>query len=151
MSAAEKCEVEPDETIDLGMRYNTHRVLRAWKPGDGLTCHYTKRAPLVRPCGPPVAIRTHTSHPTSSRPHRHTEVVCAYHLAEYAQPGDLRARADQQAREEVLVAHWDEYQSAIERHLRPLLEQTIGDLPQELKLLVLDALARHDQESREAA
>lgn len=137
-------ENDPEESIDLGMRYNTHRKLQRWEPGDGLTCHYVKRAPLTRPCGPPVAVRIHTSQHSGNR--RHREVICAYHLTEDAQPGDLRAKADQQAREEILVKHWDEYQAAIERHMRPLVERTIGDLPEELKVLVLDALARHDME-----
>lgn len=144
MSAAN--EDNRAEPIDLGVRYNTHRKLTRWEPGDGLTCHYVKQAPLTRPCGPPVAVRIHTSHPTSGNPHRHREVICAYHLTKDAQPGDLRAKADQQAREEILVKHWDEYQAAIERHMRPLVERTIGDLPEELKVLVLDALARYDQD-----
>lgn len=135
-----------NESIDLGMRHNTHRTLRAWEPGDGIACHYTRRASVNRPCGPPVAVRIHTSHPKSDQPHRHREVICAYHLTEEAQPGDLRAQAERQARELVLVQHWEEYQEAIEEYMRPLVKQTIGDLPKELKLLVLDALARYDRD-----
>ena len=141
-------EISQAEPIDLGMRYNTHRALRKWEPGDGLACSYTSGASKSRPCGPPVAVRMHTSHPTSTRPHRHREVICAYHLTEDANPGDLRIKADRMAREEILVKHWDEYQAALDRHMRPLVEQTIGDLPQELKLLVLDALARYDQQAK---
>lgn len=72
-------------------------------------------------------------------------VIRAYHLSQDANPGDLRIQADREAREEILVKYWDEYQAAVTRHMRPLVERTIGDLPEELKLLVLDALARYDQ------
>lgn len=138
------CASVPD-AVDLGVRYNTHRVLRRWEPGDGLSCSYTTRASRSRPCGPPVAVRVHTSHPQSDRPHRHKEVICAYHLTEDANPGELRVQAEREAREEVLVKHWEEYQAAIEAHMVPLVERTISNLPEELKLLVLDALARYDQ------
>lgn len=138
-------EDDDPEMIDLGMRYNSHRTLRGWRPGDGLACSFTRRASQSRPCGPPVAGRMVTSHPQSSDPRQHKEVICAYHLSQDANPGDLRMKAERQAREQVLVAHWAEYQSAIAAHMRPLVEQTIGDLPTELKALVLDALARYDR------
>ena len=72
------------------------------------------------------------------------EVVCAYHLSDWANPGDLRVKAEIQAREQVLVAHWQEYQNAITEYMDAAVKQTISDLPEEIKLLVLDALARHD-------
>lgn len=151
MTTDDECPDPEPESIDLGTRYNTHRSLRRWEPGDGLTCSYAARASRSRACGPPVAVRVHTSHPTSTNPRQHREVICAYHLADHANPGSLRVQADQQAREEILVKYWAEYQEAIERHMRPLVERTIGDLPEELKLLVLDALARYDQTTNQEA
>jgi hypothetical protein len=47
--------------------------------------------------------------------------------------------------------HWGEYQAAIRRHMAPLVEAMIGNLPEELKLLVLDALARYDRVTDEQA
>lgn len=137
--------VDGTTTVDLGMRYATHRELRRWEPGDGLSCTYAARASRSRPCGPPVAVRLHTCHANTEMATKRKEVVCAYHLADWSNPGDLRVRAEVQAREQVLVAHWGEYQDAIEGYMNALVRETIGNLPEELKLLVLDALARHDQ------
>ena len=130
--------------MDLGMRYATHRQLRRWEPGDGLSCTHASRASQSRPCGPPVAVRLHTCHANTSMARPRKEVVCAYHLSDWANPGDLRVKAEIQAREQVLVAHWQEYQNAITEYMDAAVKQTISDLPEEIKLLVLDALARHD-------
>lgn len=136
----------PDEVVvDLGDAYNAHRELRTWKPGDGLTCSFASRASRNRPCGPPVAVRVGTSLHPSDNGRQRREVVCAYHLSVNLGPGDLSVQAETMAREEVIVAHWDEYQAAVRRHMEPLVEAMIGNLPEELKLLVLDALARYDQ------
>jgi hypothetical protein len=140
-----------EQVIDLGERYNSHRELRVWKPGDGLTCSFASRASRNRPCGPPVAVRHVVSHPTSIRPRQHREVICAYHLSDQCSPGGLSLEAETAAREKVIVAHWDEYQTAVREFMAPLVEAMIGNLPEELKLLVLDALARYDRVTDEQA
>ena len=135
-------------TVDLGMRYATHRQLRRWEPGDGLACTYASRASQSRPCGPPVAVRLHTCHAGTSMARPRKEVVCAYHLSDWANPGDLRVKAEVQAREKILVKYWQEYQAAISAYMDEWVKATISDLPEEIKLLVLDALSRYDQATK---
>jgi hypothetical protein len=135
-----------DEWIDRGMQYNSHRRIRVWKPGDGLTCSHTRKASRYRPCGPPVAVQEVCSHPQSSKPHNHREILCAYHLSTEMSPGALVAHAERMAKEEVVVAHWDEYQAAVERYVKPKMEELIGDLPDNLKIMVLEALQRHEEQ-----
>jgi hypothetical protein len=78
-------------------------------------------------------------------------VICAYHLSDQCSPGGLSLEAETAAREKVIVAHWDEYQTAVREFMAPLVEAMIGNLPEELKLLVLDALARYDRVTDEQA
>lgn len=132
-------------TITYDGNEGQETVLRPWEPGDGLHCTFSSRASRNRPCGRPVAVRVSKYSNVHRRNVPRNTVVCSYHLSEQVRPGDLSLRAETAAREKVLAEHWDEYQAAIREYMQPAVEQMIGALSDELKALVLQALAEDDQ------
>lgn len=115
--------------------------IRVWYPGDGLACAHTLKQRLVA-CSVPVAVIEVTSEERDYRGPRitvRTAPVCKRHVAQAIRELDgeqnfnLIAEADKVARETVLAAHWDEYQSELQRARENLASEAVAALPEVLR------------------
>lgn len=138
----EDLELRPD---NQGRR----RILRAWKPGDGLSCAYSAREARSRPCGRPVAVRVCEVTAVGRRTTWKRTVVCAFHIRTEVNPSQFTVVAEKWAAEKVIAAHWDEYQGAISEYITPMIEGMLEDLPEEIKELIRKSIKDypdvHDQ------
>lgn len=121
--------------------------IRAWHPGDGVTCSRIRQAPRDAPCGRPVAVYTTSVDsirygdaltPTRRRPIERTFTVCANHVPGALTPGEASTKARKAAAESLIVEHWDEYQALIEKHVAEAQEARYAALPADVRAL-LDA------------
>lgn len=121
--------------------------IRAWQAGDGLMCS-SRTARSKVSCGPPVvAMLTRT---IENRWNRGDDpkyqirryLMCEHHVANtlsgagYKVPG-ITTEADKEAREAVLAAHWDEYQSELARRVIQKREEQLSKLPDSLRQAIL--------------
>lgn len=111
-----------------------------WQPGDGLQCSNINRAAAGHPCGPPVLVRRG----------RTRRLLCETHVATEFVRGGLgvsNAEAEKQARETVLLNHWDEYQSELQRRRAEALADVLAAIPDSLRPMVEKGLAAHSADS----
>lgn len=127
-------------------------LVRAWEPGDGMTCHAAAHNARFE-CGEPVALMRHVrvDGQTGRWVHQSvTRVCCIRHLAKLFD-GELSptvdAEVEKQALEELAQRYWDQYQAIRDRRVNALLEKRFGALPNGLREKVV-AIAR---ESGDAA
>lgn len=122
--------------------------IRAWRPGDGMSCRGAQQAKRI-PCGAPVAVvrsekkdTRYSGYEAKSRVRAVTSVYCERHAAEIVRVhvGDadrLGTGSTQQsvrkAEETVLAAHWDEYQSALASIIAAQKERYLSLLPDWLR------------------
>lgn len=119
--------------------------IRPWKPGDGLTCAHINMAKSVR-CTSPVAVIRRTerdARPYSRRRDDSVRVrnVCSAHLASLirsetgeGEPAATSTEIVKAAQEQVIAAHWDEYQAAIESLRNKARDGAYAALPESLRL-----------------
>ncbi|MGP5014668.1 hypothetical protein ACTXJX_12700 [Glutamicibacter ardleyensis] len=125
-------------------RRDTETLVRAWKPGDGMTCsHRTSRAKVS--CGAPVALVKRVTTSIGYRSPRIPEVevrrtvVCSHHVANvikgagYAITG-ITTDAEKEAREAVLAAHWEEYQKEFATRVKAKRDGYLEKLPESLRV-----------------
>lgn len=127
-----------EDWTSIGHELGKELLVRAWTPGDGLNCaHATKQR--YTPCGPPVAVMMtvdpHGSWDRISRSwteNRTKRVICAGHLAgKFAlDPGQARLRAEKEAREEVVAAHWRQYQVAYKKRFESCKAEQLNQIPE---------------------
>lgn len=113
---------------------------RAWQPGDGLQCSESRSASAGIPCGPPVLLRIGRSR----------RVLCENHLASQFLRGGLgraNAEAEKQARETVLMNHWDEYQIELKQRRAEALAEALAAVPASFRPMVEKGLAAHEAET----
>lgn len=122
--------------------------IRAWRPGDGMSCRGAQAAKRV-PCGPPVAVirsekkdTRYAGYEAQSRVRFITSVYCERHTAELVrvQVGDADRLGNsslqqsvRKAEETVLSAHWDEYQAALAEVIAEQKETYLSKLPDWLR------------------
>lgn len=126
------------------------RLVRAWRPGDGLNCSaagYQKK----HPCPPPVAVVKDAlvaSHLNGHQPVV-TRVVYIRHLAAAfgagAAPQQEQA-TEKSALEALAQRHWDEYQAILADQRAQLLRSQLSMLPDELRDQVMTAMESDDPE-----
>lgn len=127
-----------------------HRILiRAWQPGDGLICSFSKRAPRERPCGRPVAVTiTQDLRPCwrswcrdSAREcdcgRRTRRLVCANHIPSLASPGAISVEARKKATERLLVEQWDTWQRYVKELTDEAVAQQFAGLDPEIVRIIL--------------
>jgi len=123
----------------------SYSSIRAWQPGDGVTCSRTRQAPRDAPCGRPVAVYTTPAETvrygrtlgTATRPPiERTFTVCANHIPGDLTPGEASAKARKAAAEALIVAHWDEYQALIEKYVADAQATRYEALPADLRALL---------------
>lgn len=127
----------PERHSDEWFKLQRRKDIRAWRPGDGLTCWRAKAAPKDVPCGPPIAHITgwYSTYRTNLTPR--TYVVCRNHLPGLPLASEVQVDAEKAAREELIVAHWDAYQELLAKHVESLQRESLPDLPEELRTLLL--------------
>lgn len=121
-------------------------LLRRWFPGDGLYCSYGNHQ-RREPCGKPVAA-SKTINPEGNRrfsggvgsrmeyyPKVTNRILCAAHLASLfaLSPGETRAQAEREAREELIAEHWDEYQASYKARIAAKREEQVNKIPESLR------------------
>lgn len=121
------------------------RTIRAWVPGDGLVCSSAALAknPSMR-CGVPVAVIINERAARMGRQMNPiSRNVCALHLAGQfgVNRGAMRAKADAAAREQVLAAHWDEYQAALDAACDAAEAELLAQIPEDLRALITEAVS----------
>ena len=119
--------------------------IRAWQPGDGVTCSRARQAPRDAPCGRPVAVYTTPAETvryggafgtTTRRPIERTFTVCANHIPGDLTPGEASARARKAAAEALIVEHWGEYQALIEKCVADAQASRYEALPADVRALL---------------
>lgn len=113
-----------------------------WQPGDGLHCSHAKKAPLGMPCGRPVATISKPFDVVGRRSTTRKYVVCAAHLPGLEAPGQISARAVLAAKEQVLADHWEEYSALRDRLIQQFAEESLSNLPEELREIARRAVER---------
>ncbi len=122
----------------------TDLYVKAWEPGDGLTCSHATKGNKFS-CGVPVAVTREiqrkarligsaTPRPWWEDNHRGF-VVCADHLAVHfsgSSVGELNAAAERSAREQVIAKHWDEYLAALDERREGLRNKALDSLPRDI-------------------
>ncbi|MDG3012182.1 hypothetical protein G4X40_18740 [Rhodococcus sp. D2-41] len=133
--------------IKIGERNETETFIRPWSPGDGLVCSQAGKQKRS-PCGPPVASKmilyprgTYVRH-GEWREKRIHSVVCVSHLAgQFASsPGGERAEVERAAREQLIVAHWDEYQAAVAERFAEVRALRLAAIPEAIRDLIGDRI-----------
>lgn len=92
------------------MTNETH--LEDWRPGDGLVCVHSAKAPSRIPCGRPVktAVRVFSPRP-GAEPRERRWPLCANHSSIGMPPSEVMTQARKQATERLIVAHWDQFET----------------------------------------
>lgn len=142
MKATEWFELPNNDTSWRG-RETKEVSIRGWQAGDGLLCSH---AGMQRkfPCGKPVAVvRRVTERETKSHVERVSlRVVCTHHVADVVRQtvGESgwhnvgsAAVIEKEAREEVLVNHWDEYQALLLAKAESIHESYLSMIPESLR------------------
>jgi hypothetical protein len=86
-------------------------TLRDWRPGDGITCQFAKRAAI--PCGQPVKSRVITMEQLRRAPRTVVQPLCANHAARDVreEPNfSISGRIRKVATERLIAEHFEEYQ-----------------------------------------
>lgn len=120
------------------------RLVRAWQPGDGITCYaagYQKK----NPCPAPVAMVKDLFIQKLGYSGRQTitRIVCIRHLSEAfgAASVPLQEQAiERAALEELAQRHWDEYQAILSDQRARQLRGRLAALPEELREQVIAAM-----------
>lgn len=118
----------------------TRTYIRAWEPGDGLTCHFAKRAPREQPCGQPVVVALVEEQPITGGYRRkvtRTRVVCRNHVPGLTRPSEISAEAKKAAVERVIVEHWDDYQRYIAEETVARQEKALEFADPEIRAIIL--------------
>lgn len=115
-------------------------TVRAWRPGDGLTCSSAAKLkdPAMR-CGVPVAvIVSQQATGPGGRLKTVGRIACAIHLAGQFgfSRGETRVRAEKAARELVIANHWDEYQKALDDACDAAEVELLAQIPDEVRALI---------------
>lgn len=110
--------------------------IEVWQPGDGLNCSWAKKAPIGMPCGRPVATISKPFETFGRKSVTRKTVVCAAHLPGREAPNQISARAVHAATQQVLADHWEEYSALRERLIQQFAEESLNDIPEELRDLV---------------
>jgi hypothetical protein len=145
MSAQEWFALPFDPESGRGFKRIVGASIRAWKPGDGLSCSLSRHQRLVT-CGPPVAVVRTVTHEANqyrvTEPVSKLRNVCTRHVAESVRAlvGDAgwtnqnsNAEVEKIARERVITAHWDEFQAALEEERAAIQERYLAVLPDSLR------------------
>lgn len=123
--------------------------VRAWKPGDGVTCSHAG-AQRKFDCGRPVFSKTVVTKRSrcigaaTSRPYwqdnRRRFVVCINHLATHfgMSSTELSAASEKRAREKVLAEHWDEYISTLAAERLALRDEQLMHLPESVRAILAE-------------
>lgn len=126
--------------------------MRRWVPGDGLTCRSANLQKSIPCTAPVVTMRSKSvnAHRLDIRPTVRTSVYCAHHAASAVrrQLGEQNLSSPtptteitRAAQEQILTAHWDEYQDAVRQAMAAHQEKYLGMLPDWLRESMLDAEA----------
>jgi hypothetical protein len=120
--------------------------IRAWNPGDGLTCSWAKSAKTT-PCGPPVAVTVTESRErcwrdwckggcaSCNKAVRRT--VCQNHIPGLYNSGEVNAEARKAATERLAVEHWEDFQRYIDEETRSRREKAFRFADSEIRRIVL--------------
>lgn len=125
--------------------------IRAWQPGDGVTCSFS-RMQRGMPCTPPVAVtitedkREQFGKYSRSKTRR---IICRNHLPGLSRPAEVNADAKKAATERLIVEHWDAYQQYLAEETRARREAEFDFADPEIRKLVL--AATDEAESGDAA
>lgn len=120
----------------------TENSIRAWQPGDGLICSAGNRGRSPIRCTSPVAVMRTKGRGTD--PDWRTYVLCSLHVTgvirdltrdSHRQIG-LKTAAQKAAQEQVIAAHWDEYQDAIAAFIAAEKAAMLSKLPAGLRDLI---------------
>lgn len=129
---------------------DTELYVKLWEPGDGLHCSHATKGRQFE-CGAPVAVTKEierkvrligsaTKNPWYQDSHR-KYVLCADHLAVHFSGttiGELSAESERSAREQIIAAHWDEYQEALKSQRERLRDKSMSALPE----LIVNAIKK---------
>lgn len=81
-----------------------------WRPGDGLTCRYSRTAPVELPCGQPVKTAVRMVSRVGRADGLTRSPLCANHAPGGIQPNVITTKARRAALERLCAKHWKEYQ-----------------------------------------
>ncbi len=115
--------------------------IRAWQPGDGVTCSFA-RMQRGMPCTPPVAVtvtedkREHFGKYNRTKTKR---IICRNHLPGISCPSQINADAKKAATERLIVEHWDDYQKYLAEETLARREAEFDFADPEIRKLVLAA------------
>lgn len=129
-----------DEYTLLEENRNSRISIRSWKPGDGLTCAFAKRAPRETPCGKPVAVAVTEDIREYGKNAKFRRVVCVNHIPGLPRPGDLALEARKAAAERLVVEHWDQYQKYLEEATQALRAGAFEFADPEIRRIVLSSI-----------
>lgn len=126
-----------DEYTLLEESWRDRIFIRSWKPGDGLSCAFAKKAPRENPCGKPVAVAV-TEDIREPRDRRKVRrLVCINHIPGLPRPHAIGAEARKAAAERLIVEHWDDYQRYLEEETQARREQAFEFADPEIRRIVL--------------
>lgn len=131
---------------------NNRVAIRAWEPGDGLSCSFSKSFSRIQ-CGQPVAvvITKVGANTTYGRGRTIRRVACALHLPGIAKaPHQVSAEAAKAAQERIVADHWDDYQAVLKEELSRRLGEVYEGIDEPLRRLIIDAMQRQDEEAGRA-
>ncbi|WTW93674.1 hypothetical protein OG216_09915 [Streptomycetaceae bacterium NBC_01309] len=126
---------------------NSKVAIRAWEPGDGLSCSSSRGFSRI-PCGPPVAVvitKTYANRP-DLRGRTIRRVACAHHLPGIAKPPhQISVEAGKAAQERIIAEHWDDYQAALAEELNRRLGEMYEGIDEPIRRLIVDAMQRNSE------
>jgi hypothetical protein len=116
--------------------------VRAWEPGDGLTCSHAKAAPRDLPCTEPVAVTVTEDKRETSRTGRWSRtdtrrLLCRNHAPGLARPSQIHADARKAALERLAVENWATYQRYVDEEIQSRRDQALVQAPPEIRRIVL--------------
>lgn len=109
------------ETATVRVKNTTYHV-RPWQPTDKPLCSHYGHAALL--CGEPVAVAAAEVSVAGGRSHTRSKVLCAQHYASLieskAAPHAIKKTAMDEARDRLIAAHRDEFNSYVAEALQRL-------------------------------
>lgn len=126
--------------------------VRAWKPGDGLSCSNV-RSNSKTPCGKPVAVSlVRPSEMEIERSARRgwgrldpprTRTLCAIHLTSFFSGAFHldRAAAEKAAQEELCAKYWEQYEKLLELRTESMKQERLETLPEGVRALIESSIA----------
>lgn len=122
----------------LSRDWQNNRVTN-WIPGDGLLCSAAgKQRDSATRCSAPMAVHESWGSKWGTQRGVTRRVICGTHLAdlvryltrEVQHAPTVKVEAQRVAKEQVLAAHWDEYQDAVAAHMERIKDEAFVLLPE---------------------